>query len=318
MQSIHILDTHTGGEPTRVVYAGPIDLGKGPIVERRERFLQDWDPYRRAIVCEPRGSDVMVGAILLPPEREDSTAGVIFFNNVGYLGMCGHGTIGVAIAIEYLERSGVCQFHAVGQTRRQLDTPVGPVQYELLGNGRVRIQNVPSYRYQKAVAVDLADGRRVHGDIAWGGNWFFVCDDHGCDLSLANLEQLQGTTALIRKALERMQITGANGQLIDHIELTGPSVVADQKNYVMCPGAAYDRSPCGTGTSAKVACLAADRKLAAGVVYRQESIVGSVFEASYTELNDGCIQPTIIGSAYVNAKAELLLDPQDPFAMGIE
>ena len=288
MTRIRVIDTHTGGEPTRVVVASPIELGSGSMAERRERFACNFDDYRRAIVCEPRGSDVMVGAILVPPENPESLAGVIFFNNVGCLGMCGHGTIGVAIALQYMER--------VTTGTYQLDTPVGPVQFELLGENRVRIQNVPSYRFRKAVPVTLASGQVVHGDIAWGGNWFFICDDHGLPVDMRSLDKLQKMTSEIRAALEANQICGEAGAEIDHVELIGaPSSIvnADAKNYVMCPGAAYDRSPCGTGTSAKVACMAADGKLAAGQTHRQESIVGSVFEATYQLAEDGRILPSI-------------------------
>lgn len=313
MQRIRVLDTHTGGEPTRVVVTSPIDLGSGNISDRRNRFLHQYDSFRRAIVCEPRGSDVMVGAILLEPADANSLAGVIFFNNVGYLGMCGHGTIGVAVALQHLGRVGVGV--------QQLDTPVGSVQFELLGNGRVRIENVPSYRFRSQVPLKLADGRTVHGDIAWGGNWFFICEDHGQKVHLDAVNELQQTSSAIRAALDQHGIFGADGALIDHVELLGPSSaenVADGKNFVLCPGAAYDRSPCGTGTSAKLACLAADGKLKAGQSYRQESIVGSVFEASFRTLDDGRILPTIVGSAYVNGEADLILDPRDPFCMGID
>ncbi len=312
MTRIRVIDTHTGGEPTRVVVASPIDLGHGSMAERKERFAASFDDYRRAIVCEPRGSDVMVGALLVPPENPLSMAGVIFFNNVGCLGMCGHGTIGVAIALQYMER--------VTTGIHQLDTPVGPVQFELLGENRVRIQNVPSYRYRANVPVKLPSGQTVHGDIAWGGNWFFICQDHGLNVNLGGLSELQRLTSDIRLALESNGLHGEDGGEIDHVELIGPpsSIVrADARNYVMCPGAAYDRSPCGTGTSAKVACLAADGKLAPGQIHRQESIVGSLFEASYKNADHGRILPSITGEAYVNGEADLILDARDPFCMGI-
>ena len=312
MTRIRVIDTHTGGEPTRVVVASPIDLGRGSMSERRELFSTKFDDYRKAIVCEPRGSDVMVGALLVPPENPASMAGVIFFNNVGCLGMCGHGTIGVAIALQYMER--------VTTGIHQIDTPVGPVQFELLGDNRVRIQNVPSYRYKAAVPVKLKSGKTIHGDIAWGGNWFFICQDHGLPVEMRGLAELQRMTAEIRETLEASGIRGEDGGEIDHIELIGPpsSVVrADARNYVMCPGAAYDRSPCGTGTSAKVACLAADGKLEAGQTHRQESIVGSLFEATYTLAENGRILPSITGAAYVNGEADLILDANDPFCMGI-
>jgi 4-hydroxyproline epimerase len=324
IQRVRILDTHTGGEPTRIVVHSPIDLGTGTMAERREIFRTEYDGYRRAIVCEPRGSDVMVGAILVPPVNPASVAGIIFFNNVGFLGMCGHGTIGVAIALAYLGHQKEKPFSwnpnlQLEGSIQQLDTPVGPVQFELLGQGKVRIQNVASYRYRTAVPVPLKDGRVVHGDIAWGGNWFFICEDHGCQVDLSHQGQLQRVSSEIRDALVQHGITGEHGQEVDHIELIGSptSSMADRKNYVMCPGAAYDRSPCGTGTSAKIACLAADGKLGPRVVYRQESIVGSIFEASYEPAAEGRIKPAIVGSAFVNAEAELILNPNDPFCMGI-
>ena len=313
MTRIRVIDTHTGGEPTRVVVASPIELGSDSMAKRRTIFDRNFDHYRRAIVCEPRGSDVMVGALLVPPESTNSLAGVIFFNNVGSLGMCGHGTIGVAIALQHMER--------VTTGIHQLDTPVGPVQFELLGDNRVRIQNVPSYRYRQAVAAKLPSGQVVHGDIAWGGNWFFICSDHGLQVDMRSLSELQRVTTEIRTALAANQVTGEGGAEIDHIELIGaPSsiVTADAKNYVMCPGAAYDRSPCGTGTSAKVACLAADGKLSVGQTHRQESIVGSIFEATFQLASDGRILPSITGSAFVNGEADLILDARDPFCMGIE
>jgi 4-hydroxyproline epimerase len=309
---IQVIDTHTGGEPTRVVISSPIDLGTGSMIERREIFRTQYDDYRRAIVCEPRGSDVMVGAILLPPENRASLAGILFFNNVGYLGMCGHGTIGAAIALQHLGR--------VSSGIHQLDTPAGPVQFELLGDNRVTIRNVPSYRYRRDVEVTLASGQVLHGDIAWGGNWFFICKDHRLPIEVVNLDRLQRLTNEVRQALVSHGISGENGAEIDHVELIGAPTspaLADAKNYVMCPGAAYDRSPCGTGTSAKVACLAADGELLPGQIYRQESIVGSIFEASYEMAEKGSVLPSITGSAFVNAESTLILDPQDPFCMGL-
>jgi len=312
MTRIRVIDTHTGGEPTRVVVASPIDLGNGSMSERRELFAAKFDDYRKAIVCEPRGSDVMVGALLVPPENPASMAGVIFFNNVGCLGMCGHGTIGVAIALQYMER--------VTTGIHRIDTPVGQVHFELLGDNRVRIQNVPSYRFRAAVPVKLRSGQTLHGDIAWGGNWFFICQDHGLPVEMHALGELQRLTSEVREALEANGIRGEDGGVIDHIELIGPPstiVRADARNYVMCPGAAYDRSPCGTGTSAKVACLAADGKLEPGQIHRQESILGSLFEATYTLVDNGRILPIITGAAYVNGEADLILDASDPFCMGI-
>jgi len=309
-QRISVIDTHTGGEPTRVVYAGGPDLGSGTMAERQAVFRQQHDTFRSAVVNEPRGSDVMVGAILLPPVDPTCAAGVIFFNNVGYLGMCGHGTIGVAVALGQLGR--------IGRGTHRLETSVGEVRVTLEGPNTVTIENVESYRLAKELPV-IVPGLGIYvGDLAWGGNWFFLVQDHGETLSLANVERLTDVTWRIRQALNALALGGLNGGEIDHIELFGPPQApdADSKNFVLCPGKAYDRSPCGTGTSAKLACLAADGKLEEGQVWRQESIIGSVFEGSVRIIGDRVI-PRIRGTAYVNAESTLIVDPVDPFAMGI-
>ncbi len=295
------------------------------MLDRREEFKQHFDHWRQAICCEPRGSDWMVGALITPPVQSDSHCGVIFFNNVGYLNMCGHGTIGVAVALADAGR--------VSTGRYAIDTPVGQVWFENLGNGFVRIQNVPSYRYRNNVQLTLHDGMQVQGDIAWGGNWFFLAAIQEPEICIRNLNHLHQLASSIRRQLILDNVTGADGADIDHVEIVGaPSnpQVAHARNYVLCPGGAYDRSPCGTGTSAKVACLAADGKLAVGQKWVQESVIGSRFEATYelcdpNESNhasgEGLSGPTVrvslVGSAYVNARSELVLDPNDPFCMGI-
>ncbi len=309
-ERVTVIDTHTGGEPTRVVVAGGPELGRGSLAERRARFRDEFDSFRSAVVNEPRGSDVMVGAILVPPDDPTCVAGVIFFNNVGYLGMCGHGTIGVAVALAYLGR--------IAPGVHRLETPVGIVTIHLEEANHVSIENVESYRSAKDVAVDVPGLRAYKGDVAWGGNWFFLVSDHGEELTLANVDRLTEVTWKIRQALNASGITGDDGGEIDHVELFGPpgDLDNDSRSFVLCPGKAYDRSPCGTGTSAKVACLVADGKLAEGQVWKQESIIGSSFEAS-AKVVDGKIRPRIRGSAYVNAESVLILDPEDPFAMGI-
>ncbi len=310
MQRIQVIDTHTGGEPTRVVIAGGPELGSGSIAERLAVFRERHDAFRSAVVNEPRGSDVMVGAIVLEPVDPSAAAGVIFFNNVGYLGMCGHGTIGVAVALHYLGR--------IGLGTHRLETPVGTVSVTVEGPNTVAIDNVESYRLAQGVEVDVPGLRRYRGDIAWGGNWFFLVHDHDETIEAANVERLGDVTWRIRQALNAAGITGADGGEIDHIELFGPPTRpdADSKNYVLCPGRAYDRSPCGTGTSAKLACLVADGKLAEGQVWRQESIIGSLFEGS-ARIVEGRVRPRIRGTAHVNAESTLIVDPADPFAMGI-
>jgi 4-hydroxyproline epimerase len=307
---IQVIDSHTGGEPTRLVVAGGPDLGRGSMAERRALLREHHDWLRSAVVNEPRGSDVIVGALLCQPAEPSCAAGVIFFNNVGYIGMCGHGTIGVAVTLAHLGR--------IRPGMHRLETPVGVVAFEHGGGNTVTIENVPSYRLAKNVTVPVEGAGPVTGDVAWGGNWFFLIGEHGQDLELANVERLTDFTWRVRRALVANGITGADGQEIDHIELFGPprDPTAHSRNFVLCPGGAYDRSPCGTGTSAKLACLVADGKLRDGEVWRQESIVGSIFEGT-ARVEGGKVIPRITGSAFVTAEATLLLDPGDPFRTGI-
>lgn len=307
---VRVVDSHTGGEPTRVVIEGGPALRGVTMAERRADFASRHDAFRSAVVNEPRGSDVLVGALLTAPERKDSDAGVVFFNNVGMLGMCGHGTIGVVETLRHL-----------GRTREgavRLDTPVGLVVATLRPDGAVAFENVPSYRTLKDVGVLLDDGEHVVGDVAYGGNWFFLASAGTRPIDLDHAASLTEFAARIRRALERDEITGEQGAEIDHVELytESPTPGVDSRNFVLCPGMAYDRSPCGTGTSAKVACLASDGKLAEDEVWRQESITGSVFEARVRRLGSAWM-PTIAGRAWVTAEAELVLDPDDPFCWGL-
>ena len=312
------IDSHTGGEPTRCVISGGPDLGSGSLFERRQRFREEHDAWRRALVCEPRGSDVVVGALLCEPLDLASTCGVIFFNNVGTLGMCGHGTLGVIATLAHLGR--------IAPGDHRIETPVGTVTATLHADGSASVANVPSYRHAKRVAVEVAGHVVVHGDVAWGGNWFFLCDDHGQTLAASAVVSLTAFASRLREALQRHAITGHDGADIDHIELVGPAAdPANQaRNFVLCPGGAYDRSPCGTGTSAKIACLAADHMLAPGMLWRQESVIGSVFSASYTRpaaalagVPVDAVLPTIHGRAHVTLDATLVFDPADPFAWGL-
>ena len=318
MKRIQIIDSHTGGEPTRVVVSGGPDLGGGSVADRLKVFREQYDRFRSAVVNEPRGSDVLVGALICEPSSQACAAGVIFFNNVGYLGMCGHGMIGLMVTLAYQGR--------LKPGEHRIETSVGVVTATLNPDGSVSVENVPSYRKTKGVTVqapksDGAPGKArlafpFTGDVAWGGNWFFLVEHHGQSLELANVETLTDLTWGIRQAVNAQGFPE-----VDHIELFGPPTNswARARNFVLCPGKAYDRSPCGTGTSAKLACLAAEDKLDEGQPWVQESIIGSLFTAHYRWLDRpaGTIVPTIIGTAFVTAEATLLLDDQDPIGWGI-
>lgn len=309
MTRVRVIDSHTGGEPTRVVVEGGPELGGGSVAVRLERLRESHDRFRSAVVNEPRGNDVMVGAMLVPPVDPQAAAGVIFFNNVGYLGMCGHGTIGVVTVLDYL---GVIQ-----PGPQKIETPVGTVTATLLTSGEVSVENVLSYRYRHNVSIEVDGLGIVRGDVAWGGNWFFLVNSLSEELRVEDAERWTAVATKVREALVREGVTGDRGAEIDHIEIFGPGLAGgDSRSFVLCPGMAYDRSPCGTGTSAKLACLAADAKLAPGAVWRQESIVGSEFQASYRWEGDR-VAVSITGRAYVNAEAWLVLDPRDPFCWGI-
>jgi 4-hydroxyproline epimerase len=316
---LEVIDSHTAGEPTRCILSGGPYLGSGPLDERLERLRREHDLYRRAVLCEPRGSDVLVGALLVEPVDPACAAGVIFFNNAGYLGMCGHGMIGVAATLAFLGR--------IEPGEQFIETPVGAVKVDLQPNHQVTVRNVAAYRYRAGVTVDVPGHGAVTGDVAWGGNWFFLVRIHDFTLHLDQVEQLTAFTWELRRALTSAGVTGTNDSEIDHIELftDAHDSANDSRNFVLCPGKAYDRSPCGTGTSAKMACLAADGKLAPGQVWRQEGILGTVFEGSFefdgdeVEAGEGGrkIIPSITGSAHVTAECTLIFDPADPFRLGV-
>ncbi len=310
MHYLDAIDSHTGGEPTRVVLTGFPDLGSGPLAARRMLLQQHHDAFRAAIAAEPRGSDPLVCAILTPPVDPAALTGVLFVNNVGTLGMCGHGMIGLVHTLASLGRMGTGTY--------RIETPVGLVAVERHEDGSVSVENVESYRLQASIPLDVPGHGRIKGDVAWGGNWFFITHDCPAPLVRSNLGTLTAYAANIRSALGQAGISGADGVEIDHIELQSPSPTPnlDARNFVLCPGMAYDRSPCGTGTSATLACLAEDGRLPPGAIWRQESFVGSVFEASYRPGKRG-IWPRIRGRAHLTAHTRLVIDPADPFAFGI-
>ena len=310
---IRVVDSHTEGEPTRVVLDGGPDLGTGSLAERLALMRSEHDRYRSAIVNEPRGSDIMVGALLCEPVDATCAAGVIFFNDVGYLGMCGHGMMGLVVTLAWLGR--------ISTGKHRIETPVGVVSAELYADGRVSVANVPSYRFARAVSVEVPGLGPVTGDVAWGGNWFFLVSQHGQELAPSNVASLMDVSRRIRDALRQSGIGGDGGADIDHVELVGPPKLAgaNSKNFVLCPGAAFDRSPCGTGTSAKLACLYAEGTLAPGEVWRQESITGTVFEGRFAldSQHPGRIWPVITGTAHVTAEATLILADADPLKWGM-
>lgn len=308
---ISFIDSHTEGEPTRVITAGGPDLGTGSLSDRLGRFRETADDFRESVILEPRGWDALVGALLCEPTDSSCAAGVIFFNNADYLGMCGHGAIGVTVTLHYMGR--------IGLGKHLLETPVGIVEVNLLGPNEVAIENVPSYRLASKVDVDVEGLGTVTGDIAWGGNWFFLVSKSPAPLIFQNVGQLTDAALRVKDALNRQGITGTDGAEIDHIEFFGPpqSDDGDSRNFVLCPGGAYDRSPCGTGTSAKLACLAADGKLQPGESWKQESIIGSHFKASYRLDESNRIIPEIRGQAHVCGEGVLIQQPDDPFKFGI-
>ncbi len=310
MKTIEILDSHTAGEPTRLVLEGGPDLGNGTIAERLQVFRRDHDRWRSAIVNEPRGADAVVGALLCAPSDSSCDVGVIFFNNIGYLKMCGHGTIGLVASLAWLER--------IKPGKVRIETTVGIVTAELLESGDVVVANVPSYRARKAIPVDVPGIGVVRGDVAWGGNWFFLVEEHSLEVRLSNLDALTSYSSRIQQALSEQGIRGDDGAEIDHVELFAAAnpQEADSRNFVLCPGGAYDRSPCGTGTSAKLACLYEDGKLKERQEWRQQGILGSVFRGS-VEVRNGRIFPLIRGSAHVTLRGSLIIDENDPFAWGI-
>jgi proline racemase len=345
VNKVQVIDSHTGGEPTRVVISGGPDLGGGSAADQLKVFRERHDDFRRAVVCEPRGSDVLVGALLVEPADQSCVTGVIYFDNVTFLGMCGHGTIGLVVTLAHLGR--------IQPGEHRLETPVGVVTVRLNDDGSVSLTNIPAYRKAKGVVLEVPNANgvlgsarptaRITGDVAWGGNWFFFTGQHGLALELAQVEKLTDVSWRMRLA--------ANAQgfpEVDHVVLLGearreeaPSGMANRQSpianpsesppvgsdkatlvtrtFVLCPGKAYDRSPCGTGTSARLACLAADGLLAEGESYVQESVIGSRFVGSYRWLDRaaGRIIPQITGTAHVTGEATLLLDERDPFCWGI-
>ncbi|MFM7180215.1 MAG: proline racemase family protein [Verrucomicrobiales bacterium] len=307
MEKIRVIDSHTAGEPTRVVIEGGpaliADTAPGMLAELRDQH----DHWRSAIVNEPRGSDVLVGAWLAPSRVEECVNAVVFFNNVGYLGMCGHGLIGVVRTLDWLGK--------IGPGEHSFETPVGIVKAVLHDDASISVRNVSSRRLAKDVTVEVPGLGRVSGDVVWGGNTFFLVPAGERVLHVSQ------ATNLTRDSIAIMEAVRAAGYPdVDHVEFFGPPASGgDARNFVLCPGGAYDRSPCGTGTSAKLACLAADGDLEEGETWIQESILGTKFQGSFTwqDRESGSIRPVVTGRAHVTADSILILEAEDPLRCGI-
>jgi len=308
---MRVIDSHTEGEPTRVIVEGGPDLGSGTMRQRIALFADEFDHIRRMVILEPRGSDALVGALLCQPTRDDCAAGVLFFNNTGYLGMCGHGSIGIAVTLAHLGK--------IAPGISKLETPVGVVSVSLVDGNTVTVENVASYRYRKSVTVTVPGLGDVTGDVAWGGNWFFLIKESPLPINLDNERELTGAALRVMQALQDQGIRGRDEGVIDHIEFFSDPQAPDanSRNFVLCPGGAYDRSPCGTGTSAKLACLADDGVLAPDTDWVQESVIGSRFVARYRTNARNEIIPSITGRAFICAETTLVQQAGDPFAEGI-
>lgn len=308
---MHVIDSHTGGEPTRVILDGGPDLGSGPLAERALRLATEHKSFYHSVMLEPRGQPAMVGALLVEPIDRSCVTGVIYFDANAVLGMCGHGTIGLAVTLAHLGRIGV--------GTHRIETPVGVVTVELLNAHTVTVTNVESRRVQQAVSIEVDGLGTVTGDLAYGGNWFFIVDPSPIPVSPSNIRRLTDASIAVRDAAIAARIVGENGEPVDHVIFQGASEDAEvhSRNFVLCPDDAYDRSPCGTGSSARLACLAADGQLPAGVNIVQESVIGSPYLLSYQPGPEGGIIPSITSQAFVMAESKLIFADQDPFINGV-
>ncbi|WP_170574225.1 proline racemase family protein [Ruegeria atlantica] len=309
---MHVIDSHTGGEPTRVILDGAPDLGSGPLADRALRLATEHEGFYRSIMLEPRGQPAMVGALLVEPVDPSCVTGVIYFDVDAVLGMCGHGTIGLTVTLAHLGQIGV--------GRHKIETPAGIVTVELHDANTVTVTNVESRRVHRNVALDVPGYGPVSGDVAYGGNWFFIVEPSPIPVEAANIRQLTDMTVAIREASIAQGIGGEQGEPIDHVifQDTSPDPGVHSRNFVLCPDDNYDRSPCGTGSSARLACLAADGRLAPGDEIVQHSVIGSAYRLSYQPGPNGGVIPSITGQAHIMAEATLIFDANDPFKTGIE
>jgi proline racemase len=329
-QVLQAVDSHTAGEPTRIVTGGLPPVAGATMAEKRAALRIRHDALRRALVHEPRGHDAIVVAYLVPPCHPDAHAGVVFCNDVGYLGMCGHGAIGVATVLVGMGMVPAQE----PETRVVLDTPAGLVPCRVaVSNGRARavtITNVPSFQFRQRAIAAVPGFGKVAADIAWGGNWFAFVEaaQLGLHVDKAHLPQLLPAAIAVREALAANGVRGVHPesgeeQLVDHVKLfdalEGPTPGA--RAMTLCPGTAYDRSPCGTGTSAKLAVLHSKGELGVGEWFTSESVIGTRFRAriaATTQVGQfAAIVPEIEGAAYVTGLQTFVLDPEDPCVHGL-
>jgi 4-hydroxyproline epimerase len=311
---VRVIDSHTIGEPTRLVlddaFLHGLDLGTGSVRSRRDVFRSRYDHLRRALVADPRGVEAMVGVILVPPSDPTCDFGALYCNRVGYLDMCGHATIGLAVSLGHIGRIKPGAF--------RLETPAGIVGVEWHGGSEASIQSVSPRRIHRMLSIACRDGTTVNGDVATSGLWFFICRDHGIPVVPDAIPRLLEKAWMIRRSLEAAGITGDAGEPIDHIVLMGQALdpANSARNFVLCPDGAFDRSPCGTATSALVGCLYEDGHLDEGAAWRQESILGGLYESSIRR-QGGVLIPTVRGRAWITAEATLHFAEDDPYRTGL-
>ena len=325
--SFHIIDGHTCGNPVRLVAGGGPLLTGATMMERRAHFLAEFDWIRTGLMFEPRGHDMMSGSILYPPTRPDCDTGILFIETSGCLPMCGHGTIGtVTMAIEH----GLVNPKTPGVLR--LDTPAGLVVAEYRQEGQyveeVRITNVPAYLHAEALAVDCPGLGEITVDVAYGGNFYGIVEPQANYRDMADFSagELIGMSPVLRQRLnERYSFVhpdnpGISG--LSHILWTGAPLdpEADARNAVFYGDKAIDRSPCGTGTSARMAQLHAKGRLKAGDGFVHESIIGSLFkgrvEKEVPVAGRTGIIPSIGGWARTTGYNTIFIDDRDPYAHG--
>lgn len=308
---MHVIDSHTGGEPTRVILDGGPDLGSGPLAERALQLAARHRPFYHSVMLEPRGLPAMVGALLVEPVDPSCVTGVIYFDADAVLGMCGHGTIGLAVTLAHLGR--------ITTGTHRIETPVGVVTIKLSDTNTVTVTNIESRRVHHEISVEVDGLGTVTGDLAYGGNWFFIVDPSPIPVTTANIRWLTDATIAVREAAIAAGIGGENGEAVDHVifQDISPNKGTHSRNFVLCPDDTYDRSPCGTGSSARLACLAADGRLSPGEEIVQESVIGSPYRLSYQPGHNGGIIPKITGQAFVMSESKLIFAERDPFKNGI-